>query len=1002
MEISEPNPGTASCGVSLIIGTHDEDDHQFYVKFSHSSYRHCRWVTEEFLSSLSNYTGIMLTFRIQSTYGLSPVPEIPHLLKPIPIPWSPEFLVPDEVISESSGHYLIRWKGLPFAESTWETEGPPELVAISRASCPKPIVLRDIPSSFSLQRPPVSVFQDGNVLIPDEQQCCDGLVKSFCIGKQSSLVTLAKFGKARIIAAYFVNVGEICNRRGPFLVIVSHSSLSNWCSLLNEWTDFRLLNLSGTLRDREVARQYCLFSDSSQQFIKAEVIVTSFPTLINDVQHFRSIEWLSVVIDDQTSPVKLDIVRPAESLYARHRVTIVSEDPSLAMPDYAGNIVRFDEVKKESFEDSHEIRKFVDLTAFQLSLYRSVLFSNRFFMGKSHANRVVLQKLLDICHHPFLDDSLDDNTPGLELSSKLALLHELLSELKRNMCRVLLVAGDQRMVNLLERYLGSVRYHYERLDGSSDCRIVRRTNDRTFVYLSVFRDNLLSIVDADTVIDYTCCAWSCFPRRLIHYRLFTCGTLELDVLDHRFVRDDEFMERVLRSTAYHVFFGGEANDVGLLSRNFWSDVFVASENHLPGLLVLDAQIYREAIESIRQFGCYQTIERLISKYTCVKLLCGAIIATCRSFRQQKCDALSELYWKQISHATNYSSSEVLPQLLIANPDEVLAHATTIDLSWRAASWLSNEGKDHPFVFGQSMPVPNYWNEMFDYCLLYLLDGDRSALQSELTRLGFLFAELPNEGWLRTRRNLLIFELCLIIPESYVPINAPQTPGTDWGQDAPSPKALLESRVMIHRMMRFLYLFGLPANFDKNPLGSWNRVRSMLHLPRFPIEVIQSIVHAIVERCDDVSPLMPQSVNVAPMRVVRTAWIPKPAIDAIASNLRLFFALRSRRIDSKFIEAIARAGRWSAAGKFNWTHSHDAWLLRSAFVRGFMLAGVQELVAIEALSPSEKMMVEKAKKDELLLLEPMLPKCFSQFTFLKNIDATANRLVVLMSFVFNEA
>jgi hypothetical protein len=103
--------------------------------------------------------------------------------------------------------------------------------------------------------------------------------------------------------------------------------------------------------------------------------------------------------------------------------------------------------------------------------------------------------------------------------------------------------------------------------------------------------------------------------------------------------------------------------------------------------------------------------------------------------------------------------------LIGNPDEVLAPATTTDVSWRVASWLTHEGKDHSFAFGQSMPIPKYWNKIFDYCLLYVLDGDRSALQSELTRLKVLFAELPDESWLRQHRNLLIFEFCVLIPES---------------------------------------------------------------------------------------------------------------------------------------------------------------------------------------------------------------------------------------------
>jgi hypothetical protein len=206
------------------------------------------------------------------------------------------------------------------------------------------------------------------------------------------------------------------SRRSPFLVIASFFCSPNWYSLLNDWTDFRLRNLSRTRRDRQVARQYCLFSDASREFLKPEVVVTSFPALMDDVRLSGSIEWLSVVIDDQTSSVKLDVFCQAAGLRARHRVAIFSKDRSPEIPEYAGGILRFDEAKQVRFEDVYEIRKFVDLSAFQLSLYCSVLLANLVFIGMRHANTVVFQKLLGICHHPFLDNSLDDDTPGLEAS----------------------------------------------------------------------------------------------------------------------------------------------------------------------------------------------------------------------------------------------------------------------------------------------------------------------------------------------------------------------------------------------------------------------------------------------------------------------------------------------------------------------------------------------------------------------------------------------------------
>jgi hypothetical protein len=174
----------------------------------------------------------------------------------------------------------------------------------------------------------------------------------------------------------------------------------------------------------------------------------------------RTIQWFCVIAEESTRAADVGIVERIKKLMSRSIVLLTCEAPPLRVP--AVLLAR----EEGPREPAKKTRRFADLAEFQIQIYQSVLFSSRFFISIGSNRVLIITKLLRICQHPFLDDSLDDGGSGLAVCCKLQLLSDVLHELKRACGRVLVVASEPKLLNSIKKYLNSTKFSHERLDGS--------------------------------------------------------------------------------------------------------------------------------------------------------------------------------------------------------------------------------------------------------------------------------------------------------------------------------------------------------------------------------------------------------------------------------------------------------------------------------------------------------------------------------------------------------
>lgn len=215
----------------------------------------------------------------------------------------------------------------------------------------------------------------------------------------------------------------------------------------------------------------------------------------------------------------------------------------------------------------------VDLTPLQKQLYRYILTRNYRDLKRTQeaaGNRAIggllniLGELKKICNHPLLlgkgspalqefTQSGDDFGFKLEESGKLVLLQRLLRRLKDEGHRVLIFSQSVRMLDLLQSFVKSEGYAWQRLDGSTTSvarhlaiQAYNAPGSRDFVFLLSTRAGGLGInlATADTVIIYDsdwnpqndlqamARAHRIGQKKLVRiFRLVSAGTVEEEILE---------------------------------------------------------------------------------------------------------------------------------------------------------------------------------------------------------------------------------------------------------------------------------------------------------------------------------------------------------------------------------------------------------------------------------------------------------------------------------------
>ncbi|KAI5074233.1 hypothetical protein GOP47_0010194 [Adiantum capillus-veneris] len=471
-------------------------------------------------------------------------------------------------------YYLVKWGGLPYTESTWELEADlifkEDQAAIARYF--------QINSRTSLNVPLTNngklLFKDGRELRDYQEKGLAWMDHNFQIHVNCILADEMGLGKTMQAVSMLENLRVKRKCKGPFLVIAPVSTLGHWQREVESLTNMNCVLFSGSAEDRRIIKNYEFFYAKSQ-YIKFNVLLTSFEILMKDQGFLSKHEWQYVVVDEAHrlkskcskttcclkqlsirrgglllltgTPIQnntkevfslLNILDP-QQFSSEEEFLLKYGDLKKAeqVKDLQDNVLRPRLLRrlKEDVEKSIPLKEetiiWVELTKEQRCYYRAIL-ENRIsdLLKGSQSNNIpnlrnVAMELRKLCNHPFLCNGLqedivsklklqevDKTSAALSVSSgKMMLLDKLLPMLKNAGHRVLLFSQFAIMLDLLEDYLISKSYTYERIDGSVRGSERQAAIDRysskdsdTFLFLLSTRAGGLGITltAADTCIIY--------------------------------------------------------------------------------------------------------------------------------------------------------------------------------------------------------------------------------------------------------------------------------------------------------------------------------------------------------------------------------------------------------------------------------------------------------------------------------------------------------------------
>ncbi|XP_056009130.1 chromodomain-helicase-DNA-binding protein 8-like isoform X4 [Ostrea edulis] len=467
--------------------TNEEEVEEFFVKYKNFSYLHCEWKTAEELERgdkrIQQKLKRFFLKKSQTQHMFSELDE-DELFNP---DYTEVHRVLDvSTISDPNGgeditHFLVKWRGLPYEDATWELQQdvdpakvelfyklrePPEDVEIKARGAPEEWVKLECSREY----------RNSNSLRDYQLEGVNWLMFSWHNHQNCILADEMGLGKT-IQSITFLNELMLFGIKGPFLVVVPLSTLGNWEREFDTWTDINAIVYHGSSTSRNMLQAYEMFyKDGKGQRIpnvfKFHALITTYEVIISDCELLSDIEWRVVIIDEahRLKNAKCKLMEGLRMFDCEHQV-LLSGTPlqnnteelhsllSFLEPERFKStqafMAEFGELKtdnqveklkailkpmmlrrlKEDVEKNlaakEETIVEVELTNIQKKYYRAILERNFTFLSKGTGSSANVPNLLNTmmelrkcCNHPYLIKGAEDKilneskeTKGSDLES---------------------------------------------------------------------------------------------------------------------------------------------------------------------------------------------------------------------------------------------------------------------------------------------------------------------------------------------------------------------------------------------------------------------------------------------------------------------------------------------------------------------------------------------------------------------------------------------------------
>lgn len=183
-----------------------------------------------------------------------------------------------------------------------------------------------------------------------------------------------------------------------------------------------------------------------------------------------------------------------------------------------------------------------------------------------------------------------------------------------------------------------------------------------------------------------------------------------------------------------------------------------------------------------------------------------------------------------------------------------------------------------FAFAMHMQVDYWWTTQHDYALIYSSHKSyQFVLQTlqEINSPNGVKVALPPQDQITLRANILLHELQAVMPKDFFTLEPPIHPSKFRDQMNTRFECMKECHV--RRLMRAMFMISLSESFDVI-------VQKYCLLANFQyrIDVVKRYAKMILKKCNVDLP----GVDLVDVSISEISWIPQPAIEALASHLKL--------------------------------------------------------------------------------------------------------------------
>ncbi|KAJ8421601.1 hypothetical protein Cgig2_025730 [Carnegiea gigantea] len=595
----EMRPTAAHDSDASTLGSKQIFVKQYLVKWKGLSYLHCTWVPEkEFVKAYKTLP--RLRTKVNNFHRQM---ESLNNSEDDYVAIRPEWTTVDRILAcrgdDDEKEYLVKWRELSYDECYWEfgsdiSAFQPEIERFnkiqSRRRRPSSGKLKNTSHDVESQKKSKEFqqyeqtpeFLSGGSLHPYQLEGLNFL--RFSWSKQTHVILADEMGLGKTIQSIAFLASLFEEGIYPHLVVAPLSTLRNWEREFATWApQMNVVMYVGSAQARSVIREYEFYypkksksmklkkkksgqitSDSKQERIKFDVLLTSYEMINLDSISLKPIKWECMVVDEGHRLKNKDskLFLQLKQYISRHRVLLTGTplqnnlDELFMLMHFLdagkfGSLEEFQEefkdinqeeqisrlhkmlaphllrrVKKDVLKEmppKKELILRVELSNKQKEYYKAILTRNYEILTRRGGAQIslvnVVMELRKLCCHPYMlegvEPSVEDPDEAykqlLESSGKLQLLDKMMVKLKEQGHRVLIYSQFQHMLDILEDYLTYKKWQYERIDGKvggaeRQIRIDRfnAKNSNRFCFLLSTRAGGLGInlATADTVIIY--------------------------------------------------------------------------------------------------------------------------------------------------------------------------------------------------------------------------------------------------------------------------------------------------------------------------------------------------------------------------------------------------------------------------------------------------------------------------------------------------------------------